>query len=150
MNRLRVILLVSGGVLSVAAAFAAGRSFRSAAEAVDAPVLRIERTHWDLGEAKPGAVLQTRMVIANAGSRRLVINEDVCALCEADVLPTTIVAPGDTARVELPWDTSGITGPLEMTRRFTTNDPQRPTFQVQVSADIVPTSADDDPQPPGT
>jgi hypothetical protein len=135
--RVRDALLLCGALLLVVVTIAARKSGAGAAASTSVPGLQVAGLQQHLGEVAAGTVLRTRLAITNSGGRRLVINEVACGFCDTDVLPTTIVAPGETSRVELTWETAGSRGPLKLTRRFTTNDPLQPTFEVDVSADAV-------------
>jgi hypothetical protein len=136
-SRVRDALLICGALLLVVVTIAARKSGAGAAASTTAPALYVTGTEQQLGSVASGTVLRTQLTISNHSGRRLVINEEVCALCDADSLPTIIVGPGEMVRVNLAWDTSGISGPLELTRRFLTNDPSQPRFRVTVWGEAV-------------
>jgi hypothetical protein len=143
--RVRDALLLCGVLLLVVVTLAARKSGAGAAPTTTAPVLQLGGADQQLGEVAAGTRLRTRLQIANAGGRRLVVNEKSCALCDDDALPTIIVGPGETRAIELTWDTAGVSGPLRQVRTFTTNDPQQTSFQARVSAEVVPPSVEDVP-----
>ena len=100
-----------------------------------APVLGLGETVQDFGRVVSGEIVSKAFSLNNAGSRRLVVNEFTCALCESKP-QTTILQPGESVEVVVSLDTSGQQGTLRRVRNFSTNDPQHPKFTLEVLADV--------------
>lgn len=144
-NPKRSIALACGGLLTLAVlAFLlrTGITEPLRADVPARPVLDFEHTNGEFGTVVEGAVLSTTFTLRNLGTRRLVVNEEVCRPCGSTGAPrTVIVKPGDSANITVSVDTNGVSGRLRHLRHYTTNDPDNPRFEILVSATVVAKSA---------
>ena len=89
----------------------------------------------DLGRVTQGDVVRAVFPVTNAGNRRLILSPRAAGCCgrPAD-FPQLIVAPGDSAKLRVEFDTAGRVGQVAHTTLYTTNDPALPQFTLRVPA----------------
>ena len=99
------------------------------------PALVLPKNVRDLGRVSTRQEWRVTFPIRNAGARRLVLNElDVGCDCSDGVQRAILVAPGETAELEVTLDTRFATGCVENIATFTTSDPAHPRFDLTVRA----------------
>ena len=93
----------------------------------------------DLGRVTFQEEREVRVLVMNQGKRRLVINELDCGCrCGIPTQKTLCVPPGKTVELIASIDTRFVTGAIEKTTTFTTNDPTQPRFELVVKASVQP------------
>jgi hypothetical protein len=93
----------------------------------------------DLGRVTLQEKREVRFLVMNQGNCRLVINElDGGCRCGTPIQKTVCVPPGKSAVVIASIDTRFVTGAIEKTTTFTTNDPTQPRFELVVKASVQP------------
>ena len=128
-----VALLLVGSIVCRLSATLPGQGV--AAESV--PKLVAELSRRDLGTVSQGVVLRAAFPVANHGTRRLVIVEQVARCCGGSSgTREIIVAPGQSRDLRVEVDTASWFGRLEHTVRYTTNDRRVARFAVTVTADV--------------
>ena len=109
---------------------------RESASAIPRPkgaVLTLCATTHDLGQTSLREELHVSFPICNSGTRRLMLNAlDLDCGCGEPTQGAIFVAPGETIHVDVPLDTRFVTGSVENSLEFTTNDPANTLFQLRV------------------
>lgn len=130
------LTLVAGG-----AAFAA---FQPADDGVGAsfqvsPSLSVEKEKHDFGTIDDSQSQTTSFKFKNTGTGPLTIS-DVHGSCGCTVpkLAKTTYAPGESGEFTVTFNPHGKKGPQNQTVTITSNDPQRATRQVTISANVSP------------
>ena len=101
------------------------------------PRLILPYTHRDLGTVPHGAILRAAFPVENAGTRRLILVEEVEGCCGQSVDPrSVIVAPGDSNDVTVEVDTARWHGSMQHSTHYRTNDPRLPRFTLRVTANV--------------
>lgn len=107
--------------------------------------IELAETRRDFGPVPAGDPLTATFHVRNAGTRRLVLNEEICGSCEEDPAEQTIlIPPGASQELTVTLETAGLAGRILQDRRFTTNDPHTPQFTLSLLAEIIPPSSDAD------
>jgi hypothetical protein len=98
-------------------------------------VVSLTNTHRDLGPTSQRKLWEAAFAVHNAGGQRLVVNQlDTACDCGERSLRTFLVAPGETVDLIVTLDTRLGGGEVENVASFTTNDPQRPRFDLTLRA----------------
>jgi hypothetical protein len=105
-----------------------------AAPPAGSPKLIIGQTERSLGTVAAGTLLRAEFVLYNAGSRRLIVREDVCSSCDP---AEWLIEPGKSADLTIELDTAGLHGELRHVRQYTTSDPRLPRLALTVSATVL-------------
>lgn len=95
-------------------------------------------TAIDMGKVFGGEVIEKIAVIRNAGSDTLVIS-DVKAQCgcTATLISNKVLAPSDTGRLSISFNTAGRAGHQSKQVYVMSNDPANPKVTISFSADVV-------------
>lgn len=97
--------------------------------------LVLPRTERDLGTVSQGGVLRATFPITNAGSRRLVVLEQMEASCgQSPGVRQFVVAAGDSKELAVEVDTAQWYGKVDHAVHYTTNDAKLPRFTLRVTA----------------
>jgi hypothetical protein len=112
------------------------------------PVVVLTNSQWDFGKVDAGGRLSAHFQVKNTGGRRLILNAlsgscDCLAPGKAEV----VVPSGASRSLPVILNTERVRGPMRMTLRFATNDPQRPKIQLVVLADIAVSTESDSEAP---
>jgi hypothetical protein len=99
--------------------------------------LILPRTECNLGTVSQGDVLQAEFPITNAGSRRLVVLEQMEASCgQSPGLRQVVIAAGQSSELTVEVDTARWYGRVDHTVHYTTNDAKLPQFTLRVTANV--------------
>ncbi|MDX1476061.1 MAG: DUF1573 domain-containing protein [Saprospiraceae bacterium] len=91
-------------------------------EAVDGPKLTLDKSTVDYGEIEHGSDPLRVVSFTNTGNAPLIIsNAKGSCGCTVPTWPREPIAPGESAEIEIRYDTKR-TGPINKTVRLTTND----------------------------
>ena len=99
--------------------------------------LVLPRTERDLGTVSQGGVLRATFPITNAGSRRLVVLEQMKASCgQSPGLRQVVIAAGQSSGLTVEVDTAQWYGKVDHAVHYTTNDAKLPRFTLRATADV--------------
>lgn len=113
--------------------------FLAALSSVAQPKIEIvSGTSIDMGSVYGGEVVEKMAVIRNAGSDTLVIS-DVKAQCgcTATLMSDKVLAPNDTGKLSISFNTSGRNGHQSKQVYVMSNDPANPKMTISFSADVM-------------
>ncbi len=113
--------------------------FLSAAAALAQPKIDVvSGTSIDMGSVYAGEVVQKIAVIRNIGTDTLVIS-DVKAQCgcTATLMSDKVLAPNDTGKLSISFNTAGRSGHQSKQVYVTSNDPQNPKLTISFSAEVM-------------
>ncbi len=98
----------------------------------------VSGTTIDMGSVYGGEVVQKMAVIKNVGSDTLVIS-DVKAQCgcTATLMSDKILAPSDTGKLSISFNTAGRNGHQSKQVYVMSNDPANPKLTISFSADVM-------------
>ncbi len=98
----------------------------------------VSGTTIDMGSVYGGEVVQKMAVIRNVGSDTLVIS-DVKAQCgcTATLMSDKVLAPNDTGKLSISFNTSGRNGHQSKQVYVMSNDPANPKMTISFSADVM-------------
>jgi hypothetical protein len=102
-------------------------------ERVENPKLVVAQTERPLGTVSAGSVQRAEFTLYNAGSRRLIVREDVCSACDPG---QWVIPPGQSRDLTIELDTTGLQGEVRHVRNYTTSDPLLPRLALAVSATV--------------
>jgi hypothetical protein len=92
----------------------------------------------DMGSVYAGEVVQKVAVIRNLGTDTLKITEVKAQCgCTATLLSEKILAPNDTGRLSISFNTAGRSGHQGKQVYVMSNDPQNPKFTINFSAEVM-------------
>ncbi len=103
------------------------------------PSLTVETEKYDFGRIDDSQAKTTTFKFKNTGTGPLTIS-DVHGSCGCTVpkLAKTVYAPGESGEFTVTFNPHGKKGPQNQTVTITSNDPQRPTRQVTITANVSP------------
>ncbi|MFV0267690.1 MAG: DUF1573 domain-containing protein [Draconibacterium sp.] len=106
-----------------------------------APVAAFEPTSFDFGDMKQGDKKSHTFQLTNNGKSELLIRRvrSSCG-CTAVAPSKKIIAPGETAPIEVTFDSRGKRGRQSKSITVITNDPKNPTATLRVSSNIITTA----------
>jgi hypothetical protein len=99
--------------------------------------LILPRSECNLGTVSQGDVLQANFQITNAGSRRLVVLEQIEASCgQSPGVRQVVIVAGQSKELVVEVDTAKWYGRVDHTVHYTTNDAKLPQFTLRVTANV--------------
>lgn len=104
----------------------------------EAPVCVLRNAYYNFGEVLCGASLERRVTVANGGKSPLVIRKIECPFpVEAEYVPGTVLAPGESAEIIL---SVGSSSPADLDAIVTvvSNDAASPVKRFRVEGKIIP------------
>ncbi len=103
-----------------------------------APVASFEPTTFDFGDMKQGEKKSHTFQLTNAGKTDLVIRRvrSSCG-CTAVAPSKNVIAPGETAPINVTFDSRGKRGRQSKSITVITNDPKNPTATLRISSNVV-------------
>ena len=131
--RLRYSLLAVGACFAAAALTVQPARPPSALPHASQPRVVVSPAERDLGDVVAGDPLRAEFTVHNAGSRRLVVREDVCSACGPG---EWLIEPRHTQHLTFELQTAGLEGPVHSIRHYTTSDPLQPRFSLAVRARV--------------
>lgn len=111
----------------------------SKGEAVGVPQLRLAAAEYDFGTVSQGSLVTHEFELENAGKGPLHIQRIVPACgCTASSVDKDFIAPGETGKVKVEFDTSGFSGEKVKTVRLYTNDPEQLSTLLRLKGVVQP------------
>lgn len=103
------------------------------------PKLVVPETEHEFGFLVVGQSTEYSFELKNEGDAPLEITEtfSTCS-CTVVELADRTLAPGGTTRLKVRYRPNSLTGPDHQTLRISTNDPERATLELTVTATILP------------
>ncbi|MDC1198783.1 DUF1573 domain-containing protein [bacterium] len=108
-----------------------------AAEA-QSPAASVKNTERDFGEIRQGDVLTEQFEIRNTGDAPLLMTGLDFSAYGMNARVRQEIAPGESASLELTWDTSRYVGEAVGQARLSTNDRARPEIILTLSGVLIP------------
>ena len=102
------------------------------------PRLTVPALERDFGAVAEGTLLKHAFELQNVGGRRAIIRELGCSSCGEVDAESLVVAPGESAWIELVVPTLGVQGALRYVRHYWTSDPGQPRLQLTLMAEVEP------------
>ncbi len=108
----------------------------------NAPVAAFEPTTFDFGDMKQGDKKSHTFMLKNSGKTDLIIRRvrSSCG-CTAVAPSKSTISPGETAPVEVTFDSRGKRGRQSKSITVITNDPKNPTTTLRISSNVVTTES---------
>jgi len=103
-----------------------------------APKLQMSELKWDFGIIPRAGKVTHKYVIKNAGNDTLRIRSvhKSCG-CTAAPLSKDVIAPGDTAHLQVTFNSAGYMGPVGKVVFMESNDPVQPLTDIEFSANLI-------------
>lgn len=123
---------------TIARFFATGALLALAALPAAGQVISVEPKFYDFGTMKQQESRTTFIEVANRGAGLLVIaNVEADCGCTVPTLTTSRLAPGESTRIEVRFDSKKFHGKQHKTVKIHSNDPLNPIVDFMVSADVL-------------
>jgi len=108
----------------------------------NAPVASFEPTDFDFGDMKQGDKKSHTFMLTNNGKSDLIIRRvrSSCG-CTAVAPSKSTIAPGETAPIEVTFDSRGKRGRQSKSITVITNDPKNSTATLRISSNVVTTES---------
>ena len=107
-----------------------------------APVATFEPTTFDFGDMKQGEKKSHTFMLKNDGKTNLVIrNVRSSCGCTAVAPSKSTIEPGETAPINVTFDSRGKRGRQSKSITVITNDPKNPTTTLRISSNVVTTES---------
>lgn len=110
----------------------------AAGAALAAPKIFVDPTEIDLGVIEEGKLFERYIEVKNVGDGTLVV-EDLktsCGCTAAAVDKAVDLTAGVSQKVRVTFNTKGMDGSVHKSITITTNDPEQPTTEVRLTADV--------------
>ncbi len=109
----------------------------SQAEAIGFPRIEVKKRTWDFGTVPPRGKVTHGFLIKNAGRDSLcLVKVRITCSCATAPLEKKVLAPGDTTRLEVTFDSRGFFGPVSRVLYLQSNDSAEPMLELGVSATV--------------
>lgn len=107
-----------------------------------AAVASFEPTTFDFGDMKQGEKKSHTFMLKNDGKTDLIIRRvrSSCG-CTAVAPSKSVIAPGETAPINVTFDSRGKRGRQSKSITVITNDPKNPTATLRISSNVVTTES---------
>ena len=104
----------------------------------NAPVANFDPTSSDFGDMKQGDKKSTTFTLTNNGKSDLIIRHvrSSCG-CTAVAPSKSVVAPGESAPINVTFDSRGKRGRQSKSITVITNDPKNPTTTLRISSNVI-------------
>lgn len=101
------------------------------------PKLVIDSPTHNAGDVKSGAVVSHVYEVKNEGKANLEI-KNIVPSCGCETVDfDRVIAPGAVGKITLKVQTTGYNGPITKTAAVTTNDPERPNFDLTIQFNAI-------------
>lgn len=99
--------------------------------------LELDKTEYDFGKVKEGEVVKTTITVKNTGSEPLIITDCHASCgCTTPTCDKNPIAPGQTGKVEVSFDSMGRAGNINKTVTITANtNPTQTIFTLKGKVD---------------
>lgn len=103
------------------------------------PRLVLEDPSWDFGRIDPGAVLEHRFRLRNAGDAPLALGEPrpSCG-CTSARIAQRLLAPGESTELQATFHAYPVRGSYQISIGIPSNDPAAPSQSVSFRSEILP------------
>lgn len=97
------------------------------------PRILVSEEEWDFGKVIQGEKPTHIFIVKNVGEGDLIIEslKESCACIEASI-STTLIRPGESAELEVSYDTTDYVGKDEKHVHIYSNDPQEPDKRIEL------------------
>jgi hypothetical protein len=97
------------------------------------PAVVIDRTFHDVGVVTAGEICGADFKVKNEGTARLILWDEGACGCGKGDEAAIVVSPGQTGKVPVDFDTTGLRGPSQRVAHYRTNDPALPRLKLTLS-----------------
>lgn len=98
----------------------------------------IEPNAWDFGEVKEGEVLKHNFILKNESAKKLNIKEvNTSCGCTVSKVDRKIISPGESASIEVEFDSKGYSGPSQQFVYVTTDSLDKPVIRYIIKAEVI-------------
>jgi uncharacterized cupredoxin-like copper-binding protein len=106
------------------------------------PRISIQQIEHNFGDIQAGKVVTHNFILTNTGDDNLVI-KNVHATCGCTVAKPQkeTLAPGESTKLKVDFNSTGRRGPQEKTVYVKTNDPKNPELKLKISANVIASTA---------
>ncbi len=125
-------------VLIELCAFAGGQEPPSGAPAGGTPKLELSSNEFDFGEAWQGQELKKEFTLKNVGDAPLTLEVKSSCGCTVPTKPKSPLAPGESDKMTISYDSVKRVGKANQTVTLNTNDPAQPSANIRISGNIKP------------
>ncbi len=102
------------------------------------PAALVADAQRDFGEVRQGTIVKAQFTVSNRGNHRLVVRSESAGCCGGPAEGSTVlIAPGQSAALEVKADTSVWSGTMRHVARYTTNDPEHPRLSFTLKAEVT-------------
>ncbi|HRY33445.1 MAG TPA: DUF1573 domain-containing protein [Bacteroidales bacterium] len=110
----------------------------SEAERKNAPVIRFKKEIHDFGKIKQGEKIKYYYEFTNEGKSDLIIRRVKASCgCTATEPDKTIIKPGETGKINVNFDSAGLTGEQNKTVFVYCNDPRYSTVALHLKGEVI-------------
>ena len=104
---------------------------------VAGPRVRVRQARYDFGEMTPHSDGVRVFVVDNVGAEPLTLRQgETTCKCTFSELHDNVVAPGESGKVMLGWNTGAAVGRYVQSAIIETNDPESPQVELSVSGEV--------------
>lgn len=103
-----------------------------------APRIEVSTEEWNFGEVWQGEKVTTDVTVKNVGNAPLEIEVKSSCGCTTPTKPKSPLAPGESDKMSISYDTLHRNGDAHQTVTLKTNDPQRSSVAVRVRGSVRP------------
>jgi len=101
------------------------------------PRIHFDHTEFHFGRVVQGKIVETQFPLTNVGDADLVLKEATTPCGCTAVLPEkTVLAPGESSRIDVTYDSSARSGEVERIITVRSNDPVEPVVELKVVAQV--------------
>jgi hypothetical protein len=106
------------------------------------PRISTQQIEHNFGDIQSGKTVTHNFILSNTGDDNLVI-KNVHATCGCTVAKPQkeTLAPGESTKLKVDFNSAGRRGPQEKTVYVKTNDPKKPELKLKITANVLASSA---------
>ena len=109
----------------------------AATQPADAPRVELSQEEWNFGVAWQGQPLKHDIVVKNAGTAPLeVVDVKTSCGCTVSTKPKSPLAPGESDKMTIGYDSLKRVGAANQTITLMTNDPARPNIGIRLTGEV--------------
>ena len=95
---------------------------------------------WDFGQVKEGEVLKHNFILKNESEKTLTIKDvNTSCGCTASKVEKKILLPGQSATLEVQFNSKGYSGPVQQYVYVHTDSLDKPIIKFIIKADVIKT-----------
>ncbi len=100
----------------------------------------IDPYSWDFGQVKEGEVLKHNFILKNESEKTLTIKDvNTSCGCTASKVEKKILLPGQSATLEVQFNSKGYSGPVQQYVYVHTDSLDKPIIKFIIKADVIKT-----------